>query len=375
MAGPGGPGLGAGPYEREQTLNQLLVEMDGFESTAGVIVLAATNRPDILDPALMRPGRFDRQVVLDHPDAKGREAILKVHAKGKVVAKDVDLAVVAKRTPGFTGADLANVMNEAALLAARRERDQVVMVDVEEAIDRVMAGPERRSRVIRPSEKERIAYHECGHALVAASLPEADPVHKVSIVPRGAAALGYTLQLPEADRFIVRREELLAKICVSLGGRTAEELVFGDQSTGAASDLDHLTDVARSMICRYGMSEAVGPMTFERPDGRGFLGLAGEPIAKGNFSEATLARIDGEVTRLVRECQERTRKVLTEQRKVLDRLAKDLLEVEVMDAGEFQERVARYRKDEGVPDPAPGAPAAAAKREREPKDGKAKRAS
>ncbi len=347
-----GAGLGGGQEEREQTLNQLLVEMDGFEPNAGIIVLAATNRPDILDPALLRPGRFDRQVVLDHPDAKGREAILEVHARGKALGPEVDLKVVAARTPGFTGADLANVMNEAALLAARRDRDKITMADVEEAIDRVMTGPERRSRVIRPREKEVIAYHECGHALVASSLPGADPVHKVSIVPRGHGALGYTLQLPETDRYLVTKRELLDKICVSLGGRTAEELAFGEISTGAENDLDRVTDLARSMVCRFGMSEKVGPLTFERADGRAFLGVAPAEIAKGNFSQETLATIDSEVARIVRECRDRTREILTGRRTLLERLAKDLLEVEVMDATEFAAALERHRKDLGLSAPA-----------------------
>ena len=346
-----GAGMGGGQEEREQTLNQLLVEMDGFEGTIGVIVLAATNRPDILDPALLRPGRFDRQVVLDHPDARGRAQILAVHARGKAMAPDVNLEVVAQRTPGFTGADLANVMNEAALLAARRDREHITMVDVEEAIDRVLAGPERRSRVIRPKEKKVIAYHECGHAITAAFISDADPVHKVSIVPRGHAALGYTLQLPEQDRYILRREELLGRICVSLGGRIAEELVFGQQSTGAADDLDRVTDIARSMICRYGMSTRLGPLVFERSNGRAYLGGPHESAAKGNFSEDTLAAIDGEAKEIVESCQVRTREILTKNRPLLERMAARLLEVEVMDAADFRAAVEKLCGELGLAPP------------------------
>ncbi len=344
-----GAGMGGGQEEREQTLNQMLVEMDGFEGNLGIIVLAATNRPDVLDPALMRPGRFDRQVVLDLPDHKGRKEILAVHAKDKVMADTIDLDLISKLTPGFTGADLANVMNEAALLAARKNRDQVEMDDCEEAIDRVMTGPERRSRVIRPNEKRVIAYHECGHAIVAAYLPAADPVHKVSIIPRGHAALGYTMQLPETDRYLTRKQELLDKICVSLGGRTAEQLIFGHMSTGAANDLEHVTSIARSMVCRFGMSEALGPIAFERSS-RSFLpGM--ESTLTGNYSEATLAAIDAEVTSMVLECQERTRGVLDTNRGLLEKMAEKLLEVEILDAAEFKGAIAQFCSELGLEPP------------------------
>jgi cell division protease FtsH len=323
--------------------------MDGFEGNLGIIVLAATNRPDVLDPALLRPGRFDRQVVLDAPDQKGRKEILTVHGKDKVLADTIDLDLIAKRTPGFTGADLANVMNEAALLAARKDRDRVEMEDLEEAIDRVMTGPERRSRVIRPNEKRVIAYHECGHALVAAYLPAADPVHKVSIIPRGHAALGYTMQLPETDRYLVRKQELLDKICVSLGGRTAEELIFDHMSTGAANDLEHVTSIARSMVCRFGMSETLGPIAFERSS-RAFLqGM--ENTLTGNYSEETLAAIDAEVVRLVADCQQRTRDLLKTNRGLLEKMAEKLLEVEIMDADEFRDAITRYCGELGLEPP------------------------
>ncbi|MBM3888144.1 MAG: ATP-dependent zinc metalloprotease FtsH, partial [Verrucomicrobia bacterium] len=254
-----GAGLGGGHDEREQTLNALLVEMDGFDSQKGVIILAATNRPDVLDPALLRPGRFDRQVVIDAPDAKGREAILKVHLRNKPLGADVKLEVVAKRTPGFSGADLANVANEAALLAARRNKNKLEMCEFEEAIDRVIAGPERKSRAISEREKKIIAYHESGHALVAKNCPLADPLHKVSIIPRGHAALGYTLQLPVEDRYMASRSDLNDKLTVLLGGRAAEEVVLNELSTGAANDLDRATDIARAMVCQYGMSDRLGP--------------------------------------------------------------------------------------------------------------------
>src|SRR5437899_3409021 len=255
-----GAGLGGGHDEREQTLNQLLVEMDGFDVRTGVILMAATNRPDILDPALLRPGRFDRQVVIDRPDLRGREQILKVHARGKPLADDVTLDTVARRTPGFTGADLANVVNEAALLSARRNRQDITMDEMEEAIDRVIAGPQRKSRVISEKEKEVIAFHEAGHALVGWALPNADPVHKVSIISRGRA-LGWTLPLPVEARFLVTRSELIDQLAMLLGGRVAEELVFQDPTTGAQDDLERATKIARKMVCEYGMSETLGPMT------------------------------------------------------------------------------------------------------------------
>ena len=266
-----GAGLGGGHDEREQTLNQLLVEMDGFDQKAGVILLASTNRPDILDPALLRPGRFDRQIVVDRPDLEGRKAVLRVHAKDKPIAPGVDLDVIARRTPGFTGADLANLMNEAALLSARHDLKLIGLPQLEEAIERVMAGPERKSRVISERERRVIAYHESGHALVAHALPNADPVHKISIIPRGRA-LGYTLTLPIEDKFLVRRSELLDELAMLLGGRTAEELIFSDPTTGAQNDIDRATTIARQMVTEFGMSEALGPLRFGQPQGEVFLG-------------------------------------------------------------------------------------------------------
>src|SRR5688500_4701578 len=266
-----GAGLGGGHDEREQTLNQLLVEMDGFDLRQGVILIAATNRPDILDPALLRPGRFDRQIVVDRPDLEGRKAILNVHAKGKPLAKEVNLDVMARRTPGFTGADLANLMNEATLLAARKGRDMVTNHDLDEAVDRVVAGPERKSRIISEKEKLVIAYHEGGHALVSHALPNADPVHKVSIIPRGRA-LGYTLTLPLADKYLVTRSDLSHELSMLLGGRTAEELIFTDPTTGAQNDIERATKIARSMVTEYGMSDALGPMQLGQHQAEVFLG-------------------------------------------------------------------------------------------------------
>ncbi|MCZ6688398.1 MAG: ATP-dependent zinc metalloprotease FtsH [Planctomycetota bacterium] len=333
-----GAGLGGGHDEREQTLNALLVELDGFEANKGVIIIAATNRPDVLDPALLRPGRFDRQVVLDMPEAKGREAILKVHSRGKPLAPEVDLTVLAKRTPGFTGADLANVMNEAALLTGRKNGTVITMVELEDAIDRVVAGPERKSKLIGPEEKRVIAYHEIGHALTASRLPHADRVHKISIVPRGTAALGYTLQLPEDDQHLISRSQLMDRISVALGGRIAEELVMGDISTGAQNDLERVTDLARSMVCRYGMSDAVGPMALERSDGAVFLGKEFTQT-KAQFSPQTLEKIDQEISRVVSEAYDRTREILQKDRKLMDQLAERLMEKEVIDGKELTEMI------------------------------------
>ena len=322
-------GIG-GNEEREQTLNQLLVQMDGFDSQSGVILLAATNRPEILDPALLRPGRFDRHVAVDRPDVRGREAILKVHAKGVVLAPEVDLAVVAARTPGFAGADLANIINEAALRAARQNQQAVQMKDIEEAIDRVIAGLEKRNRVMNPKEKETVAYHESGHALVAESRPHADRVGKISIIPRGIAALGYTQQLPTEDRYLLKRSELLDRLDVLLGGRVAEELVYADVSTGAQDDLLRATDMARHMITQYGMSERLGQVTFDGPRQGAFLAVpqAPQPV---NYSEETARLIDEEVARLIREAHDRVTQTLSEQRDTLEALARMLLEKEVID--------------------------------------------
>ncbi|MFQ5990336.1 MAG: ATP-dependent zinc metalloprotease FtsH, partial [Candidatus Methylomirabilales bacterium] len=325
--------------EREQTLNQLLAEMDGFDPRKGVIIVAATNRPEILDPALLRPGRFDRQVLVDRPDVKGREAILQVHAKNVKLSPKVDLKIIAARTPGFAGADLANVMNEAALLAARRNKLDVEMGDLEEAIDRVLAGLEKKARVISAKEKEIVAYHESGHALVASSLPHTDPVHKVSIIPRGIAALGYTLQLPTEDRYLLTRSELLERLTVFLAGRCAEELIFQEVSTGAQDDLLKATDMARRMVAAYGMSERLGPVSFEQK--RRPLFLPESLPAARDYAEETARAIDEEVKVLVQEACERARAILWEKQEGLHRLAKLLLDREVIEGEELREILGR----------------------------------
>ena len=323
-----GAGLGGGHDEREQTLNQLLVEMDGFETQAGVILIAATNRPDILDPALLRPGRFDRQIVVDRPDLEGRKAILAVHAKDKPLATAVDLSVVARRTPGFTGADLANLMNEAALLAARQDSPKIGMRDVEEAIDRVLAGPERRTRVMSERERLVIAYHEGGHALVGHVLPGADPIHKMSIVSRGRA-LGWTLSLPTEDRYLVRRSELTDQLAMALGGRSAEELIFADPTTGAQDDIEKATRIARAMVTEYGMSDMLGPQQLGQRDGEVFLGR--DINHTPNYSDEVATSIDGEVRRLIDEAHDLARDILTTHRATLDELAAALMEHETLD--------------------------------------------
>ena len=350
-----GAGLGGGHDEREQTLNQLLVEMDGFEEGTGIILIAATNRPDILDPALLRPGRFDRQVVVDRPDVNGRVDILKVHLKNMKIAKDVDLDVLAKRTPGFVGADLANLVNEAALLAARRSKQQLEMPEFEEAIDRVMAGPERKSRVISPKEREIIAYHEAGHALVASKIPGSDPVHKISIIPRGHMALGYTLQLPEEDRFLISKQELADRITVLLGGRTAESIRFGDVTTGASNDLERATQTARQMVTQFGMSERLGLVTLGRKQHEVFLGrdLVDEDR---NYSEEIAYAIDQEVRSIVDDSFERAKTILTENRERLEEITKLLLEKEVLEGDELDELLGYPKKEKN---PAPAAEAAA----------------
>ena len=317
-----------GHDEREQTLNQLLAEMDGFDTQKGVILLAATNRPEILDPALLRPGRFDRQVVIDRPDLRGREKILQVHTRKVKLAPGLDLALVAARTPGFVGADLANVVNEAALRAARLGKAAVEMPDFDEAIDRVVAGLERKSRVINPREKEIVAYHEAGHALVAESRPHADRVAKVSIIPRGVAALGYTQQRPTEDRYLMTRAELLDRLDVLLGGRVAEELVFGDVSTGAQDDLQRVTDIARHMVTRYGMGETLGLAAFEPPR-PAFLPVP--TSGPREYSERTAEVIDAEIQKLLEAAHERVRTTLTAKRATLEALAKRLIEQEVVD--------------------------------------------
>jgi cell division protease FtsH len=330
-----------GHDEREQTLNQLLVEMDGFDTQRGIIIMAATNRPEILDPALLRPGRFDRQVVLDRPDLKGREKILQVHTKNVSMGPDVNLAEIAARTAGFVGADLANLVNEAALRAARRGSETVAMQDFDEAAERIVAGLERKSRVMNPVEKETVAYHEAGHALVAASRPNADRVTKVSIIPRGVAALGYTLQTPTEDRYLMRRAELLDRIDVLLGGRVAEEIVFGDISTGAQNDLQRVTDLARHMVTQYGMSETLGLVTFEEPRSNPFLNVAGAGRAR-EYSEKTAQAIDDEIRGIVAQARERVRDTLTKRRSALDALSKLLLEKEVVDRPGLEALLAQY---------------------------------
>jgi len=335
-----GAGLGGGHDEREQTLNQLLVEMDGFDQTQGVILLASTNRPDILDPALLRPGRFDRQIVVDRPDLEGRKAILAVHAKEKPLAPGVDLDVIARRTPGFTGADIANLMNEAALLSARHNLKLIGLPQLEEAIDRVMAGPERRSRLISEREKRVIAYHEGGHALVAHALPNTDPVHKISIIPRGRA-LGYTLTLPTEDKFLVTRSELVDELAMLLGGRTAEELIFADPTTGAQNDIDRATTIARQMVTEYGMSDSLGPMRFGHPQGEVFLGR--DFTSTPDYSDEVAATIDGEVRLLIDHAHDAARQVLADNRDVLDRLARELILHETLEAARVQELFADVR--------------------------------
>jgi cell division protease FtsH len=336
-----GAGLGGGHDEREQTLNQLLVEMDGFDVKGGVILIAATNRPDILDPALLRPGRFDRQIVVDRPDLLGREAILKVHAKGKPIAADVDLKVIARRTPGFTGADLANVLNEAALLAARSDARFVTGELLEEAIDRVMAGPERKTRAMSDKEKKIIAYHEGGHALVAHALPNTDPVHKITILPRGRA-LGYTMQLPLEDKYLQTRSEMLDRLAVLLGGRTAEELVFHEPTTGASDDIEKATTLARAMITQYGMSDKLGALKFGQDSGEVFLGR--DMGHQRDYSEEVAGEIDTEVRGLVEAAHDEAWEVLITYRDVLDNLVLKLMDAETLTKDQVLEVFAPVQK-------------------------------
>ncbi len=315
--------------EQEQTLNQLLAEMDGFEPNAGVIIMAATNRPEILDPALLRPGRFDRHVVVDRPDIIGREEILKIHAQNIKLSPDVDLKVIASRTPGFVGADLANIVNEAALLAARKNKESVEMTDIEEAIDRVVAGLEKKNRLMSKKEKEIVAFHESGHAIVASLLPNADPVRRISIIPRGISALGYTLQLPTEDRYLMTKTELLDRLAVLLGGRVAEEIVFGEISTGAHNDLQRATDIASSMVKEFGMSEKLGYVTFEKEKKPLFLPSSLLPTRE--YSEDTAKQIDEEVKKIVDETYLRVKEILTAKKDKLGELARLLLEKEVVE--------------------------------------------
>lgn len=329
-----GFGTMGGHDEREQTLNQLLVEMDGFDPQIGVILMAATNRPEILDPALLRPGRFDRQILVDRPDKIGREEILKVHLKKITVAKDLDLERLAAMTPGMVGADLANLVNEAALLAVRREKNEVGMPEFEEAVERVVAGLEKKNRLISPRERETVAYHELGHAIVALSLPGTDPVQKISIIPRGIAALGYTMQVPTEDRFLMKRTELLNKIATLLGGRAAEELMFGDISTGAHNDLAKATDIARSMVKEYGMSAKVGQVYFAREKRAPFLNLGLEGAVE--YSEATAEIIDNEVREIISDQYSKALEIIGDKKDVLERGAKLLLEKEKIDGEELK---------------------------------------
>jgi cell division protease FtsH len=344
-----GAGIGGGHDEREQTLNQLLSEMDGFEKNEHVIILAATNRPDILDPALLRPGRFDRKITVPPPDSKGREAILRVHVRNKKLAPDVDLRVLARRTPGFVGADLENLCNEAALLAARRNKEFIDMKDFEDAIDRVIAGIERKGRLLSEEEKVKIAYHEAGHALLGKLLPKADPVHRISIVPRGEA-LGYTLQLPLNDKYLFTKEELLDRMTGILGGRAAEELVFGEISTGAYDDLKKATEIAKRMVVSYGMSERVGPINLGQENGNVFLGV--DLVLNREHSEKMLGLVDEEIKNIIESCYRRAKELLQRNLAALHKLAKRLLEVEVLEG----EQLDALLKDSLVlpsPPPAP----------------------
>ena len=343
-----GAGLGGGHDEREQTLNQLLVEMDGFETNDGVILIAATNRPDVLDPALLRPGRFDRQVVVPRPDVKGREEILKVHSRRIPLATDVELKVLARGTPGFSGADLANLVNEAALLAARQEKKSVEMPDFENAKDKVLMGVERRSMIISEDEKRTIAYHEAGHTLVADFLPGTDPVHKVTIIPRGRA-LGLTQQLPTDDKYNYSKEYLVNRITILLGGRAAEEIVLGQQTTGAGDDLEKATEMARRMVCEWGMSEKLGPLTFGKNEEHIFLGR--EFARHKDYSEDTAMLIDAEIRRIVTDCASKARQILEENLERLHALARALLERESLD-GEEIARILRARPFQEAPAPA-----------------------
>ncbi|MDQ0163397.1 ATP-dependent zinc metalloprotease FtsH [Aeribacillus alveayuensis] len=328
-----GAGLGGGHDEREQTLNQLLVEMDGFSSNEGIIIIAATNRPDILDPALLRPGRFDRQITVDRPDVNGREAVLKVHARNKPLDESVNLKNIAMRTPGFSGADLENLLNEAALVAARQNKKKIDMSDIDEATDRVIAGPAKKSRVISEKERKIVAHHEAGHTVIGLVLDEAEMVHKVTIVPRGQAG-GYAVMLPKEDRYFMTKPELLDKITGLLGGRVAEEIIFGEVSTGAHNDFQRATGIARRMVTEFGMSEKLGPLQFGNTQGQVFLGR--DIQNEQNYSDAIAYEIDREIQRIIKECYERAKKILIENREKLELIAKTLLEVETLDAEQIK---------------------------------------
>ncbi len=333
-----GAGLGGGHDEREQTLNQILVEMDGFETGTNVIIIAATNRPDILDPALLRPGRFDRKVIMDNPDVKGRQDILKVHAKGKPLSADVDLESIARITPGFSGADLENLINEAAILAARRNKKSIGMSELQESMERVIMGPERKTRVISPKEKRSVAFHEAGHAILFYTLEHANPVHKITIVPRGRAG-GYVLSLPEDDQSLTSREQIEDAIVAALGGRAAEEIVFNQFTTGAASDLQKVTAAARSMVTQYGMSDTLGPRTFGGGSGSLFLGR--DLYEQRDYSEQAAEEIDNEVKRIVQSAYTRAKSILLENRGKLDLIANILIEQETLDRAAFEELMGR----------------------------------
>lgn len=328
-----GAGLGGSHDEREQTLNQMLVEMDGFQTDTNVIIVAATNRPDILDPALLRPGRFDRQVVLDRPDVNGREAILKVHSKGKPMADDVNLTALARSTPGFVGADLENLMNEAAILAARRNKTSIGNAEMEEAVERVIAGPQKKSRLLSEKEKKIIAYHETGHAIIMNVIPESDPVHKVTIIGRGSAG-GYTMHLPTEDRVLMSRKQMQAEMVSLLGGRAAEELMFDDITSGASNDIERVTQLARNMVTRLGMSDTMGPIVYGKKEEMIFLGR--EISEQRDYSEAVAESIDAEVRKLVNESFDRAKSILIEYREYLDLIAQKLIEVETLSKDEFQ---------------------------------------
>jgi cell division protease FtsH len=352
-----GAGLGGSHDEREQTLNQMLVEMDGFDTDTNVIVMAATNRPDILDPALLRPGRFDRRVILDRPDIRGREAILKVHVKGKPLEPGVDLTTIAKVTPGFVGADLENLVNEAAILAARRNRRTISQSEFQESVERVIAGPERKSRIISMEEKKIIAFHEAGHAVVGHVIPESDPVHKVSIIARGTMG-GFTLALPEEDRTLISRNKMRSDMAFMLGGRAAEELVFNDITSGASNDLDRVTKIARSMVMRMGMSDSLGPMVYGKKEELIFLGR--EISEQRDYSESVAETIDHEVSQLVHEAYDRAKDLLTKYRAELYAIADRLIEVETIDREEFEQLFKEpvQPKNSGTPVPIPASTSA-----------------
>ncbi len=347
-----GAGLGGSHDEREQTLNQILVEMDGFDTATNIIVIAATNRPDILDPALTRPGRFDRQVVLDAPDVRGREAILDVHKQGKPLADDVDLGLVARQTPGFSGADLANLLNEAAILAARRNKKKIFSSELEEAVDRVLVGPERKSRVLTGREKEIVSYHEAGHALVAAMIPGHDPVHKITIIPRGMAG-GYTKYLPDEEQRLASRSHWEGFMASALGGHSAEILIFGEMTTGAHDDLSKATQIARNMITQWGMSEKLGPRTFGKKESLIFLGK--ELNEQRDYSERTAEQIDDEIRELIDRAQDRARSILTENRERLEYLARHLMEHETLEPDQLREI---FAWEPGTPEPVSTTPKA-----------------